>query len=145
MSEPAAQDHEDLVRDRPKFVIVEGIWLTYGSGLILNLMVLSAVLTGAVSDPAAPFYLALSTACGGLCAYLLNRVVKNYRVHRKLQMKRWANKSAAGKAGIALQFRLEHHPPGLPEFVRRRNVRLLAICKHLNGLFSLLYCSRVAG
>ena len=81
-SDPPTSDDEDLIRDRPKFVIVAGIWLICGIGLTLNTMILFAVLTGSASGPLGLFYFMVSIACGGVCAYLLNRALKNYRIHK---------------------------------------------------------------
>ena len=40
---------DELVRDRPKLVIVLGIWMIYGAGLIGNILVLKAALSGAIA------------------------------------------------------------------------------------------------
>jgi hypothetical protein len=72
-----------LVRDRPKFVIVAGIWAIYGTGLIMNIFVLIASLNGTIGGLWGLIYFWLSIGCGALCTYLLYRVIKNYRIHKK--------------------------------------------------------------
>ena len=72
-----------LVRDRPKLLIVAGVWLIYGSGFVGNILVLFAVLTGRISGIRGFFCFWLSISSGAFCAYLLRRVVKNYTIHKK--------------------------------------------------------------
>ena len=72
-----------LVRNRPKFVIVAGIWAIYGTGLIMNILVLIASLNGTIGGIQGLIYFWLSIICGSLCTYLLYRVIKNYKIHKK--------------------------------------------------------------
>jgi hypothetical protein len=74
---------ETLVRDRPKFIIVAGIWAIYLPGLLGNILILFTVLTGTISGIPGVLLLLLSVGCGALCAYLLYRVVKNYNIHKQ--------------------------------------------------------------
>jgi len=81
-TEDKAIEPEVLVPDRPKFVIVAGIWAIHGQGLVGNLVVLVAVLTGAIRGILALLCFWLSLGGGALCAYLLYRVVRNYNIQK---------------------------------------------------------------
>src|SRR5689334_13146550 len=78
-----AVSEEVLPRDRPKMVIVAGTWLIYGSGLIVNLLVLSLAMSGRFEALAGVFWFFGSLAGAGLCTYLLYRSLKNYSIHKR--------------------------------------------------------------
>ena len=74
---------EVLPRDRPKAVIVAGTWLIYGSGLIVNLLVLLLAMTRRFEALAGVFWFFGSLAGAGLCTYLLYRSLKNYNIQKR--------------------------------------------------------------
>ena len=76
-------EEELLPRDRPKAVIVAGTWLIYGSGLIVNLVVLSLAMSGRFEALVGVFWFFGSLAGAGLCTYLLYRSLKNYSIHKR--------------------------------------------------------------
>ena len=78
-----APEEEVIVRDHPKLIVVAGIWLIYGSGLLGNIVVLIAVLTGTIRGIRGFFYFGFSLGCGALCVYLMRRAVKNYNIRKK--------------------------------------------------------------
>jgi hypothetical protein len=74
---------EEIVHDRPKFIIVAGVGVIYGTGLILNIRLLILSLNGTFVGIRGFIYFWLSIGCGALCAYLLYRAVKNYQIQRR--------------------------------------------------------------
>jgi hypothetical protein len=77
-------ESDDLVRDRPKFIIVVGIWTIYGLGLVMSILVLSALHSRATGGIFGFAYFGRTIAGGAICTYMLYRVVKNYMIHKKL-------------------------------------------------------------
>jgi hypothetical protein len=82
-AEDEVLNEEGLVRDRPKFVIVAGIWMIFGAGLVANILHICEFLTGTISGIFGFFYFCLSIGYGALCVYMLHRVVKNYKIHKQ--------------------------------------------------------------
>jgi len=74
---------EVLPPDRPKLIVVAGVWAIFGIGLVGNTIVLHDILTGGVGDTAGAFGLPLCLVCGWLCAYCIVRAVKNYRIQKE--------------------------------------------------------------
>ena len=82
-SELEGLEEEVLPRDRPKAVIVAGTWLIYGSGLIVNLLVLLLAMSGRFEALVGVFWFFGSLAGAGLCTYLLYRSLKNYNIQKR--------------------------------------------------------------
>jgi hypothetical protein len=74
---------DEIVRDRPKFIIIVGIWTIYGIGLFMNILVVKAAVSGRIAGPWGLIYFWLSIGCGALCSYMLYRVVRNYIIHKR--------------------------------------------------------------
>jgi len=72
-----------VVRDRPKFVIVLGIWAMYLPGLAASIFVLFSVLAGNIVGARGFYCFLLSLGGCVFCTYMLYRVVKNYNMHKK--------------------------------------------------------------
>jgi hypothetical protein len=73
-----------LVRDRPKFIIVVGIWAIYGLGLFINILVLAVLRARPIGGIRGFAYFWFRIGCGVFCTYMLYRVIKNYRNHKTL-------------------------------------------------------------
>jgi hypothetical protein len=74
---------DEIVRDRPKFIIIVGIWMIYGVGLCMNIIVIKAVVSDRIARPLGLIYFWLSIGCGAFCSYMLYRVVRNYIIHKR--------------------------------------------------------------
>jgi len=80
----AAAGQADLLpRDRPKLVIVLGIWAFFLTGLVANLMVFFAVFTGWFSESNEWLILGFTVIGSGVCIYMLYRATRNYKIHRR--------------------------------------------------------------
>ena len=78
---------ELLPRDRPKLVIVAGLWMIYGTGFVLNLMGLCGCLTGSVGGDYAGFGVPLFIGGIVLCGYLMRRALRNYHIQKTREAK----------------------------------------------------------
>ena len=79
---------DEPVSDLPKFIIVAGIWTIYGMGLIGNILVFAAVVSGRIRGIQGLIYFWLSLGCGAFCCYMLYRVIRNYIIHKRRSQRR---------------------------------------------------------
>jgi hypothetical protein len=79
---------DEPVSDLPKFIIVAGIWTIYGMGLIGNILVFTAAVSGRIRGLQGLIYFWLSIACGAFCCYMLYRVIRNYIIHKRRSQRR---------------------------------------------------------
>jgi len=80
---PRPKDDELIVPDLPKPVIVAGIWVLYGTGLILNIWDGIFCLSGGFVGVQGLVYFWLSMALGSLCVYVMYRSFKNYQIQKQ--------------------------------------------------------------
>ncbi len=79
----AGEEIMEPIRDRPKFIIVAGIWMIYGTGLIMNIFFLIIILSGAIGGGQRLIYSWISTGCCVFCIYMLYRSIRNYIIHKQ--------------------------------------------------------------
>ena len=69
-------------RDRPKFIIVAGIWVIYGVGLAGNLFSFRAMYFSRIDGLPWFFGFWLLAGLTAMCAFMLYRSVKNYLIQK---------------------------------------------------------------
>jgi hypothetical protein len=70
--------YRGAVQNRPKLVLVIGVWVLFLPGLIGNALVLWSVFHGQLVGIKGVAALWLALAAGAVCAVMLYRVSKNY-------------------------------------------------------------------
>jgi hypothetical protein len=82
-SEAERVEFDKLVHDRPKLVIVMGIWAIFLPELLTNCLVIYMVLCGPADNRTSFLYVWLALGYCSLSGYVLYRVIKNYMIHKK--------------------------------------------------------------
>ena len=82
-SEAERAEFDKLLRDRPKLVIVMGIWAIFLPELLTNLLVIYLAISGPADNRASFLYVWLALGYCVFSSYVLYRVIKNYTIHKK--------------------------------------------------------------